>query len=373
MYKILAGGLQRGGCVSRNGSIRRGSLTPRVGTPLGGPGGSTFALLGEGIEFQGGKLLTMAKEEIARGAFGTVYKVPWLTQESEKVVRKWVALKSENAGVQNPQLDREASVLERLQALKSPYFPEYYGCVEFEGQSHLAMEWVGGKTLRDVMKHLFAIETLLVASQIEFVKEIICQLIEAIRVIHSIDLIHRDLKPENIMLTPEGVVKIIDWGSRGDTWLMANDIPGTPGYTDSERAKEMLKGLHLDASPPKIPKAKPGNDLHAIGLIWYELMSNLRPFEDPYQQWEAPSDAYQAAIDNEKPLISLENLFGLWEYKSEIIGQATLADNLINRLLDKENPISATEALDDLVFKNTITREAYQAIWEVLNPSKAPP
>lgn len=88
---------------------------------------------------------------------------------------------------------------------------------------------------------------------------------------HDAGLIHRDVKPENLMLSPDGSIKVIDFGvatSTGDEFSRithTGEIPGTARYM----APELLDGA--DASR--------ASDLYAIGCLLYELLAGSRPFE----------------------------------------------------------------------------------------------
>lgn len=92
---------------------------------------------------------------------------------------------------------------------------------------------------------------------------ILGQLCEAMAAVHSAGIVHRDLKPSNIMVTPKGVVKLIDFGVsklEGDSFLKTQTglVLGTISYMSPEQ----VRGAQLDAR----------SDIFAMGLIFFEML-----------------------------------------------------------------------------------------------------
>ena len=95
---------------------------------------------------------------------------------------------------------------------------------------------------------------------------------------HAQGIVHRDIKPANLMLTPEGVVKIMDFGlarTETDTTFrtMAGSVLGTPAYMSPEQAAGVKVG--------------PRTDVFSLGVIAYELLGGRRPF---------PGDTYSRLL-----------------------------------------------------------------------------
>ncbi|MGZ6142226.1 MAG: serine/threonine-protein kinase [Myxococcales bacterium] len=135
-----------------------------------------------------------------------------------------------------------------------------------KSRMYLAMEFVAGQPLRALMqpgKPLPTAQALAITRQVG----------EALAYMHAQGIVHRDVKPENLIITPEGKVKISDFGiawSRGArrlTWSGLSHSTGTPGYA----APEQIRGGRGDAR----------TDVHALGMLLYELLTGRLPWEAP--------------------------------------------------------------------------------------------
>ena len=171
---------------------------------------------------------------------------------------------------------RSASVLNH------PSIVTIYGVGEEGEISYIAMERVHGRTLREIIAS--------VALAVPAVLDLAVQLADALAVAHDNGIVHRDLKPDNVMVTPEGLVKVLDFGiakredaSEPDRTIsdrtisdlmeanaartQAGTILGTVGYMSPEQADGRRAG--------------PQSDQFSFGAILYELLSGRRAFERP--------------------------------------------------------------------------------------------
>jgi hypothetical protein len=199
------------------------------------------------------------QEEVGRGGMGVVYAA-----RDERLGRT-VALK-----VLPREISRDARARERLArearaaaALSHPAIATVYALEEIDGELFLASELVRGVTLRQALS----------AGRLPPARalEILMQLAEALDAAHRAGIVHRDLKPENVLLTPDGRVKVVDFGiartlsPAGDGRLtLTGTALGTPGYM----APEQLRGDAVDARA----------DVFAFGVIAYELAAGEHPF-----------------------------------------------------------------------------------------------
>jgi serine/threonine protein kinase/Tol biopolymer transport system component len=203
-------------------------------------------------------------EKLGKGAMGVVYKA-----EDLKLGRK-VALK-----FLTEELSTDAKARERFQrearaasALNHPNICTVYEVDEYTGLPLIAMEYVAGKSL----------DQLIAAKRIPMDEIVSCavQITDALAQAHAAGIIHRDLKPSNIMVSPDGLVKVLDFGlakierpapevSRTET-LMTNPgvVMGTARYMSPEQAL----GREVDQR----------TDIFSIGVVLYELATGHPPF-----------------------------------------------------------------------------------------------
>ncbi len=219
-------------------------------------------------------------EIIGRGGMGIVY----LARDTK--LNRSVAIKSLpglliGGSTARMRLRREAKL---LASLNHPNIAVIYDVIEQEGDAggYLVLEYVPGDTLaqRIARKPLKYQEALSIGQQIA----------EAISAAHDKGVIHRDLKPGNIKITPEGRVKVLDFGlakPSGDeaahhdsTITRPGAIIGTPAYMSPEQAR----GKETDHR----------TDIWAFGCIMYEMLSGHLPFEG-----ETATDTVARVIERE--------------------------------------------------------------------------
>ena len=160
-------------------------------------------------------------------------------------------------------------------ALNHPNIVTIYGVGEQGDIAYIAMELVRGRTLRQ----LLAERPLGVGEALDLA----APLADALAAAHATGIMHRDLKPENVMVTPEGLLKVLDFGLakqplgldtldrlNGDLATRAaltydGMILGTVGYMSPEQAAGRPAGL--------------ASDQFSFGVILYELFCGRRPFD----------------------------------------------------------------------------------------------
>ncbi|MHC4190006.1 MAG: protein kinase domain-containing protein [Planctomycetota bacterium] len=213
----------------------------------------------------GGQIGTFRIErELGRGAMGVVY-----LGHDTKLDRP-VAIKSLPAEVmENPKarsrFSREARV---LASLNHPNIATIYDeFQEAEDVAYLVLEYVPGQTLAErIAKSGLKLEDSL---------SIALQIAEAMAAAHEHDVIHRDLKPGNIKITPEGKVKVLDFGlakavgseavDQQSTVTEPGRVIGTPAYMSPEQARGKL--------------ADKRSDIWSFGCVLYEMLTVTIPFK----------------------------------------------------------------------------------------------
>jgi len=128
------------------------------------------------------------------------------------------------------------------------------------------MEYIEGKTLEQWIEDKTELD-------LTAIRNIVSQAISGLRAFHRMDMLHQDIKPGNIMITPEGLVKIVDFGS--------TKIAGIADISTPIERKELLGTKNYTA--PEYLLEQPGtsqSDLFALGCIIYEMITGKMPYGD---------------------------------------------------------------------------------------------
>jgi len=190
---------------------------------------------------------------LGAGGMGVV-----LEARDESLGRR-VALKSMPAAFARDatQLERFLCEARLLGALQDPHLTRFLGIAREDDRRWLVLEHVEGGTLADRLDDA----ALPLAEAIE----ILVQIAESLAMVHALGIIHRDLKPSNVMLTPGGLVKLLDLGlaeSEGVDPAFAR--AGTPGWMSPEQ----IRGEAQDAR----------TDVFAWGAIAWQALTRERAF-----------------------------------------------------------------------------------------------
>jgi len=147
-------------------------------------------------------------------------------------------------------------------SLSHPNIVEMYDVGEDEGQYYIVMEYVDGKTLKQLVKRRGALT-------LNEVIDIMLQLTDGIAHAHDSYIIHRDIKPQNIMIMENGLVKITDFGiamALNSTQLtQTNSVMGSVHYLPPEQANG--KGASVKC------------DIYSLGILMFELLTGSIPFK----------------------------------------------------------------------------------------------
>ena len=164
--------------------------------------------------------------------------------------------------------------------LNHPAIVTIYDVGESGAVSWIAMEWVEGRTLRQVLS-----EALLPLGQ---VLSIARQIAEGLAAAHAKGVVHRDLKPENIMLGADGRAKILDFGLARQT--IVETMEGSTSNVETPAAlagAATFEGAILGTIGYMSPEQASGHavdfrsDQFTLGLILYEMLAGRRAFERP--------------------------------------------------------------------------------------------
>jgi serine/threonine-protein kinase len=198
--------------------------------------------------------------QIGKGGMGVVYKA------FDPTIGRTLAIKTIRFDDCGPQMAREEAQVRFLREARSigslshPNIVTIYEVGEDQGMSFIAMEYVEGSSLEDLLNNGKKF------SQNEAIRLII-QLADALGHAHRRDIVHRDVKPGNILIDQEGRPRLVDFGIArisASTVTKANAIMGTPHYMSPEQ----IRGKPVDCRA----------DIFSVGAILYELLTSEKAF-----------------------------------------------------------------------------------------------
>jgi serine/threonine-protein kinase len=195
---------------------------------------------------------------IARGGMASVYHA--LDTRLERTVAVKVlhpAYASDPAFAE--RFVREARSIARL---SHPNVVAVFDQGTYDGQAFLVMEYVRGRTLRDVLAERGRLSPAEATSVLE-------PMLDALSAAHRIGMVHRDVKPENVLIGDDGSVKVADFG------LARITDAGT-----STRTQGVLMGTVAYVPPELVTSgsADPRSDVYAAGIVLYEMLTGTVPF-----------------------------------------------------------------------------------------------
>jgi serine/threonine protein kinase len=185
------------------------------------------------------------------------------------------------------RFEREAQM---LAALNHSHIGAIYGVEDADGVHALVLELVEGETLAERLRRgsVPVVEALAIARQIA----------DALEAAHERSIVHRDLKPANVKITPDGQVKVLDFGLAKA--VVSNttgpDLSQSPTLTVSNTSEGAILGTAAYMSPEQArgKTVDKRTDIWAYGCVLYELLTGRKAFAG-----ETASDAIAAILERE--------------------------------------------------------------------------
>ncbi|MDP1646368.1 MAG: protein kinase [Thiobacillus sp.] len=222
-------------------------------------------------------------DEVGQGAMGTVYRA------RDPLIERTVAIKTVPlAQLRQEGADAESRFLREAQSagrLSHPNIVTIYDVGEADGLAYIAMEYLPGATLRDLMNRG--------PMPLDLVLDTATQMAEALAFAHEHGVIHRDIKPSNVVVTGQrGRVKLTDFGIAhlvNSDHTQAGQMLGSPRYMSPEQAM----GREVDGR----------SDIFSLGAVLYEMLTGQYAFDGD----SLPTIVYRVINEAPVPAASLRH------------------------------------------------------------------
>ncbi len=199
------------------------------------------------------------EERLSSGGMATVYRA------TDEILGRDVAVK-----VMHPALVSDPTFEQRFRAeaqnaarLNHPNVVAVYDCGDWEGDLYIVMELVEGTTLRTLLERFGRLDP---PTSRHVARGVAAALDHA----HSKGIVHRDIKPENILLTPDGQVRVCDFGiAKALGPQAANLTTDKPIGTVAYVAPEQISQSNVDERA----------DVYALGAVTFEMLTGRAPFQ----------------------------------------------------------------------------------------------
>ena len=233
-------------------------------------------------------------EKLGEGGMGVVYKA------EDTKLKRFVALKFLRSDVLEDEEHKERFLREAqaAAALDHPNICTVYEIDEAEGRTFLSMAFLDGKTVSKKCRER--------PLKLDEALDIAIQTAQGLQAAHEKGIVHRDIKSSNLMVTPQGQVKVMDFGlaQLADRSKLTKTTAslGTPSYMSPEQAQKS--------------KTDRRTDIWSLGVVVYEMVTGRLPFEREREQ------AVLYSIVNEEPEVMTAQRVDVPVELDRIVGKA---------------------------------------------------
>jgi len=232
---------------------------------------SVLSTPGDGLTGNGKNTVTpekigpyFIKEIIARGGMGEVYLAERINEDFHKKVALKIIRNEITSNEQAARFERERMI---LSSLNHPNIGQLLdGGISGDGRSYFVMEYVDGMPITTFCRQNNC--------DLQNILKLFRQLCEAVQYAHSNFIVHRDLKPDNLFVTPQGNIKVLDFGIAK---ILNDDV--SPGQVENTSSGRQI--LTYKYAAPEQLTADPittATDVYSLGILLFELLTGRHPF-----------------------------------------------------------------------------------------------
>jgi serine/threonine-protein kinase len=249
-------------------------------------------------------------EKLGEGGMGVVYRA------EDTRLRRTVALKFLPPRLAGSESDKHRFLMEARAAssLNHANISHIYEIDEADGETFIAMEFVEGQSLRQLIRSG--------PMKMGDLLKVAIQVAAGLQSAHRRGIVHRDIKPENVIMTTDGVAKIVDFGlaraAEGSTDSTSQSIYGSMAYMSPEQIRGEQACFSMD--------------IWSFGVVLYEMVTGQVPFRGEYEQMVS-----YAILNEQHALVS-----GLRSDTPVSLGE------IIDRCLEKE-PSERFRGMDEIM------------------------